>query len=244
MAAIGTSSHAADIQNEGVAASLVSSPRFGRGWLCEVSQHISKALKLRLCSAQITKSYFPYPGVEGPAGDIGLYLWRTWIAMRRRETMRNGVAYTSGFGKVVQERLQRGCRGIGRRMAPVYSGVDHFTLKPAPYNEGPAYLSVKIFKCWSKLARTNSALLPLPSTLRWLGQLIGQQVRFRELSQWRRTAGTGRVAAGPLSTPYRSLGSEPPMLEKVVSPSLSMTRAKSLQAIRSAIQNIKAPPEV
>lgn len=66
--------------------------------------------------------------------------------------MRNGVAYTSGFGKVLQERLQRVCRGIGRCMALIYSGVDHFTFKPAPYDEGPAYLSVKIFKCWFKLA--------------------------------------------------------------------------------------------
>lgn len=37
-------------------------------------------------------------------------------------------------------------------MALIYSGVDHFTFKPAPYDEGPAYLSVKIFKCWFKLA--------------------------------------------------------------------------------------------
>jgi|GEM_PF-2120093 len=66
--------------------------------------------------------------------------------------MRNGVAYTSGFDKAVQERFQKICRGIGRRTAPIYSGVDHFTFKPAPYDEGPAYLSVKIFKCWSKLA--------------------------------------------------------------------------------------------
>lgn len=72
--------------------------------------------------------------------------------MRRCEPMRNGVAYASGFGKVVQEGLQRVCRCIGRCMAPIYSGVDHFTFKPAPYDEGPAYLSVKIFKCRSKLA--------------------------------------------------------------------------------------------
>lgn len=66
--------------------------------------------------------------------------------------MRNGVAYTAGFDKIVQERFQKVCRGIGRRTAPIYSSVDHFTFKPAPYDEGPAYLSVKIFKCWSKLA--------------------------------------------------------------------------------------------
>lgn len=62
--------------------------------------------------------------------------------MSRCEPMRNGIAYTSGFDKVVQERFQWVCRGIGRRMAPIYSGTDHFTFKPAPYNEGPAYLSV------------------------------------------------------------------------------------------------------
>ena len=72
--------------------------------------------------------------------------------MSRREPMRYGVAYTSGLDKVVQERFQRVCRGIGGRTAPIYTCLDHFTFKPAPYDEGPAYLSVKIFKCWSKLA--------------------------------------------------------------------------------------------
>ena len=72
--------------------------------------------------------------------------------MSRCEPMRNGIAYTSGFDKVVQERFQWVCRGIGRRMAPIYSGIDHFTFKPAPYNEGPAYLSVQIFKCRSEFA--------------------------------------------------------------------------------------------
>lgn len=135
-----------------VAASLVSLPRFCGGWLCQVAQHVSKALKLRLCPTQITKSYLTHAGVEGPARDIRLHLWRPWIAMCRYEPVRNGVAYTSRFGKVLQERLQRVCRGIGRCMAPIYSGVDHFTFKPAPYHERLAYLSVKIFKCWSKLA--------------------------------------------------------------------------------------------
>ena len=72
--------------------------------------------------------------------------------MSRCEPMRNGVVYTPGFDKVPQERFQRVCCGIGGRTAPAYSGVDHFTFKPAPYEEGPAYLSVKIFKCWSKVA--------------------------------------------------------------------------------------------
>lgn len=72
--------------------------------------------------------------------------------MCRCESVRDGVAYTSGFGKVLQERLQTVSRRIGRCMAPVYAGVDHFTFKPAPYDKGPAYLSVKIFKCWSELA--------------------------------------------------------------------------------------------
>lgn len=71
--------------------------------------------------------------------------------MSRCEPMRNGVAYTSGFDKVVQERFQRVCRSIGRRIAPIYPGVDHFAFEPAPYGEGSAYLSVEIFKCWSKL---------------------------------------------------------------------------------------------
>lgn len=43
-------------------------------------------------------------------------------------------------------------------MTPVYSGVDHFTFKPAPYDEGPAYLGVKIFKCWPKLAHAMTVL--------------------------------------------------------------------------------------
>lgn len=58
----------------------------------------------------------------------------------------------SGFYKVVQKRFQRVCCVIGGRTVPIYSGVDHFTFKPAPYDEGPDYFSVKIFKCWSKLA--------------------------------------------------------------------------------------------
>ena len=97
-------------------------------------QHISKALKLPLCLTQIAQRYLPQAGVECPAGDIGLDVWLPWIAMSRGQPMRNGVAYTSGFDKVVQERFQRVCLGIGLRVAPIYSGVDHFTFKPAPYD--------------------------------------------------------------------------------------------------------------
>jgi len=66
--------------------------------------------------------------------------------------MRNCVAYTSGFNKVAQESFQSVRRGIGHRMAPIYPGVDHFSFEPAPYDERPAYLSVKVFECWTKLA--------------------------------------------------------------------------------------------
>jgi len=58
-------------------------------------------------------------------------------------------------------------------MAPIYSSVDHFTFKPAPYDEGPAYLSVKIFKCWSKLAHAVT-LAEDEEGQRWpLAQRIG-----------------------------------------------------------------------
>lgn len=55
--------------------------------------------------------------------------------MSKCEPMRNGVAYTSGFDKILQERFQRVCRGIGRRMVPIYSSVDHFTFQPTPFDE-------------------------------------------------------------------------------------------------------------
>lgn len=84
-----------------VAAGLFSSSIFIAGWQWQISQDISEALKLRLCSTQVTQGYCPYRIVEGPAGHIGLDVWFPRIAMGRCEPMRNGVAYTSGFCKIL-----------------------------------------------------------------------------------------------------------------------------------------------
>lgn len=75
-------------------------------------------------------------------------------------------------------------------MAP-YSSVDHFTFKPAPYDEGPAYLSVKIFKCWSKLAHAVTVLYlcsraPNSGSVTWLVQRSAFGILFdgAELPEW------------------------------------------------------------
>jgi hypothetical protein len=47
----------------------------------------------------------------------------------------HGVTYASGFGKVVQEGLQKGVCGIGRCMAPIYSGIDHFTFSRSQHED-------------------------------------------------------------------------------------------------------------
>jgi hypothetical protein len=50
--------------------------------------------------------------------------------------------------------------GISGHLAPVYSRVNHFTFNPAPYDEGSAYVGVKIFKCRFKLAHAATLQCP------------------------------------------------------------------------------------